>query len=144
EGAFEKYVAACRDGSLVGSHYTIVHILPDLNIAHSRTDGPFYICLLHQFVPLAHDRTLLRAWIYPAPFDGQHTWFTRWIGAITRPLRARIAARVVRRIFRQDIQVCERLQAAAHQVDRSPRLGALEERIGWFEESLRRLRAEGD
>jgi len=108
-------------------------------IAHARTDGPFYICLLHQFVPLAHDRTLLRAWVYPAPFDGRHSWFTRWTRPITQPLRTRIAARVVRRIFHQDIAVCERLQQVAPQVDRSPRLGALEERIAWFEESYRQL-----
>jgi phenylpropionate dioxygenase-like ring-hydroxylating dioxygenase large terminal subunit len=141
-GAFETYVAACRDGSLVSSHYTILQVLPDLNLAHSRTDGPFYICLLHQFVPLAHDRSLLRAWIYPAPFDGPHSWFTRWTRPITQPFRTRLAAHVVRRIFRQDIRVCERLQAAAHQVGKAPRLGALEERIAWFEESYRRLLAD--
>ena len=103
---------------------------------------PFYICLLHQFVPLAHDRSLLRAWIYPAPFDGPHSWFTRWTRPITQPFRTRLAAHVVRRIFRQDIRVCERLQAAAHQVGKAPRLGALEERIAWFEESYRRLLAD--
>jgi hypothetical protein len=29
----------------------------------------------------------------------------------------------------------------AHQIDRTPRLGALEERIAWFEDSYRRLAA---
>lgn len=138
-GAFEAYFAGCRDGSLVSAHYTILQVLPNLNIAHIRTDGPFYACVLHQFVPITHDRSLLRAWIYPAPFDGQHSWFTRWTRPITQPFRTRIAARAARRIFREDALVCERLQQTARHVDKAPRLGALEERIAWFEESYRRL-----
>jgi hypothetical protein len=141
EGAFETYVAGCRDGSLVSSHYTILQVLPNLNCAHVRSDGPFYACILHQFVPIAHDRSLLRAWIYPSPFDGPHSRFTRWTRTFTQPFRSRLVARAACSIFREDAAVCERLQQAASQVDRPPRLGALEERIAWFEESYRRLTA---
>jgi len=138
-GAFEEYVTSCHDDSQQSSHYTIFQILPNLILAHARTDGAFYSCVLHQYVPLAHDRSLLRAWIYPAPFDGRHNWLARWSRPITQPFRTRIVARAVQRIFREDIAVCERLQQVAHQFDKAPRLGALEERIAWFEESYRRL-----
>lgn len=141
--AWQDYVARCRDNSLVASHYTILQVLPNLNLGHSQTDGQFYTCALHQFVPLAHDRTLLRAWIYPAPFDGEHSWLARLGRPFTEPVRKSLVARAVRQIFREDATVCERLQAAAHQIDKSPRLGALEERIGWFEESYRQLLADG-
>ena len=139
DDAFEKYVAGCRDGSLQGSHYTILQVMPNLNMVHSGTDGGFYSCVLHQFVPLAHDRTLLRAWIYPAPFDGQLGWLARSTRGLTEPFRRPIVARMVKRILREDAAACERLQQTAHQIDRAPLLGALEERVGWFEESYRRL-----
>jgi phenylpropionate dioxygenase-like ring-hydroxylating dioxygenase large terminal subunit len=137
--AWQDYIAACRDGSLVASHYTIMQVMPNLNFSHAHTDGPFYSCVLQQAVPLAHDRVLLRAWIYPAPFDGEHSWYTRVTRPFTEPVRKHFVTRAVRRIFREDAQVCERLQAMAHQIDNSPRLGALEERIAWFEASYRRL-----
>ena len=139
ESAWPDYVAGCRDGTLVASHYTILQILPNLILGHSHTDGPHYVCVLQQIVPVAHDRSLSRAWIYSAPFDGRHSWFTRFARPITDPVRRRIVNRVVRGIYREDAEVCERLQAVAHQVDTPPRLGALEERIAWFEESYRAL-----
>ena len=139
DGAFEKYVAGCRDGSLQGSHYTILQVMPNLNMVHVRTDGGFYSCVLHQYVPLAHDRTLLRAWIYPAPFDGQQGWLARRTRWLTEPFRTPVAAHMVKRILREDAAACEQLQQTVGQIDRPPRLGALEERIGWFEESYRRL-----
>jgi phenylpropionate dioxygenase-like ring-hydroxylating dioxygenase large terminal subunit len=139
EGAWANYVAGCRDGTLVASHYTMLQVLPNLSLVHSQTDGRFYSCVLHQFVPLSHDRSLLRAWIYPAPLDGQHSWLARLTRPVTEPVRKRLVARAAHQIFREDAQVCERLQATAHQVDQAPRLGALEERIAWFEESYRRL-----
>jgi phenylpropionate dioxygenase-like ring-hydroxylating dioxygenase large terminal subunit len=142
DGAFAKYVAGCRDGSLQASHYTILHVVPNLIMAHADTDGAFYSCVLHQFVPLAHDRTLLRAWIYPAPFDACHGWLARRTRWLTDPFRRPAVARMVKRILREDAAACERLQQAAHQIDRAPLLGALEERVGWFEESYRRLLAE--
>ena len=40
--------------------------------------------------------------------------------------------------------VCERLQQAATHMQGLPRLGQLEERIEWFEESYRQLIAEGE
>ena len=139
DDAFEKYVVGCRDGSLQGAHYTILQVMPNLNMVHAGTDGAFYSCVLHQFVPLAHDRTLLRAWIYPAPFDGQLGWLARRTRALTDPFRRPIVARMVKRILREDAAACERLQQTAHQVDNAPRLGALEERVGWFAASYLRL-----
>jgi hypothetical protein len=113
--------------------------MPNLNMVHAGTDGAFYSCVLHQFVPLAHDRTLLRAWIYPAPFDGQLGWLARRTRALTDPFRRPIVARMVKRILREDAAACERLQQTAHQIDTRRASARSKERVGWFEESYRRL-----
>jgi len=47
-------------------------------------------------------------------------------------------------LLREDNLVCERIQKAAHQISRAPLLGKLEERIGWFEESYRKLMQAGE
>ena len=47
--------------------------------------------------------------------------------------------RAVRTVFREDNEVCERIQKIAHQIDAAPKIGALEERIGWFEDSYRQI-----
>jgi hypothetical protein len=47
-------------------------------------------------------------------------------------------------IGREDHEVCERIQKIAHQIDQAPLIGALEERIVWFEESYRRIMLAGD
>ncbi len=49
-----------------------------------------------------------------------------------------------RRVMREDNRICEGLQSVAHQIERPPYLAALEERVGWFEQSYRQLVAEGD
>ena len=46
-------------------------------------------------------------------------------------------------MFREDVLVCERLQEVAHRLGMPPRLGKLEGRIDWFEESYRSLIAAG-
>ena len=55
------------------------------------------------------------------------------------PLRRLAVAHYFRKIAREDHAVCERTQEIAHQLDQPPIIGALEERIVWFEESYRRL-----
>lgn len=141
--AFARLAAACRDGSARSTCYMIFHAMPNFLIGHSRTDGRRFSCALHQYVPLAHDRTLLRVWTYPTPFAIEEGPLGRLYRMISSPIRSLLVNRGVARILDQDIVVCERLQAAAHQVDGSPRLGALEERIAWFEDSYRRLLAGG-
>jgi len=140
---FARLVAACRDGTARSSCYTILQVMPNLLLAQSQTDGSRYACALHHYVPVAHNRTRLRMWTYPTPFAIDEGWLGRFYRHASEPIRRRIVRNRVARIMDQDIEICERLQAAAPQVDKSPRLGALEERIAWFEESYRRLMTEG-
>jgi len=143
QDVFAKLIADCRDGSARSTCYMILQVMPNLLIGHSQTDGSRYACALHAYVPVAHNRTLLRMWTYPTPFAIDEGQAGRLYRRASEPIRRRLVNRAVARIMDQDIAICERLQAAAHQVDKPPRLGALEERIAWFEESYRRLLAEG-
>ncbi len=111
---FAKLVAACRDGSARSSRYMIFHAMPNFLIAQSQTDGPRFSCALHQYVPLAHDRTLLRMWTYPTPFAIDEGPLSRLYRIISSPIRSRLVSRGVARIMDQDIVVCERLQSVAH------------------------------
>jgi phenylpropionate dioxygenase-like ring-hydroxylating dioxygenase large terminal subunit len=137
--ALEKMAAACRDRTFRSAHYRIFQIMPSLIVSHFRSDQQFWHCLIQQYVPLAHDRSEIRAWLYPAPFPADHHWLAERTRAFTDPVRRLIVAHYVRLIAREDHDVCERIQKIAHQIDAAPMIGALEERIAWFEESYRRI-----
>jgi phenylpropionate dioxygenase-like ring-hydroxylating dioxygenase large terminal subunit len=136
--ALEKMAAECRDGTFRSASYRIFQIMPTLILSHFRSDRQFWYCVVEQYVPLAHDRCELRAWLYPAPFPADRTPLDERLRPLTDPLRRLMVAHYFRKIAREDHAVCERLQAIAHQLD-TPIIGALEERIVWFEESYRRL-----
>lgn len=136
---FATLVAACRDGTARSTCYTILQVMPNLLLAQCRTDGNRFYCALHHYVAVSHNRTLLHMWTYPTPLDIDETWLGRLYRRASDPVRRYLVHRRVARIMDQDIVVCEHLQRMASQVDRPPRLGALEERISWFEESYRRL-----
>jgi len=136
---FAAFAAACRDGTARSTCYTILQVMPNLLLAQARTDGNRFYCALHHYVPVSHDRTLLQMWTYPTPLAINETWLGRLYRWTTDPVRRYIVRDRVARIMDQDKAVCERLQRSVSAVDRSPRLGALEERIAWFEESYRQL-----
>ena len=136
---FAALGAACRAGTARSTCYTILQVMPNLLLAQARTDGNRFYCALHHYVPVSHNRTLLHMWTYPTPFAIDETWLGRLYRWASDPVRRHLVRRRVARIMGQDIVVCEHLQRMASQVDRPPRLGALEERIAWFEESYRRL-----
>jgi len=77
EDVFARLVAACRDGTARSSCYTILQVMPNLLLAQSQTDGSRYACALHHYVPVAHNRTLLRMWTYPTPFAIDEGWLGR-------------------------------------------------------------------
>lgn len=143
-GAFDALVAACAGGSFQPKHYCIFQFLPNLIVALFRSDGEFFHCYIQQSVPIAHDRSVQRTWVYPSPFSADHPFYVRWTRALTDPIRKRLVLHYVRRVAREDNGACERLQEVAHQVDKAPFLSALEERVGWFEQSYRQLVAEGE
>lgn len=138
---FAKFAAACRAGTARSTCYTILQVMPNLLLAQSRTDGNRFYCALHHYVPVSHNRTLLHMWTYPTPLAIDETWLRRLYRWASNPVRRYVVRYRVGRIVSQDIVVCERLQQAAPQVDVAPLLGALEERIAWFEEAYRGLLA---
>jgi phenylpropionate dioxygenase-like ring-hydroxylating dioxygenase large terminal subunit len=137
--ALDKMAAECRDGTFRSAYYRIFQIMPNLILSHFRSDRQFWFCVVEQYVPLAHDRSVLRAWLYPAPFPADRSPLDERTRPLTDPIRRLMVAHYFRKIAREDHAVCERLQEIAHQFDAPPIIGALEERIVWFEESYRQL-----
>jgi phenylpropionate dioxygenase-like ring-hydroxylating dioxygenase large terminal subunit len=142
--ALENMAAACRDGSFRSANYRIFQIMPNLIVSHFRSDRQYWHCLIQQYVPVAHDRSEIRGWLYPAPFPAEHHWLVPWTRPFTDPVRRLLVHHYVRLIAREDHEVCERIQRIAHQIGEAPLIGALEERIVWFEESCRRIMAAGE
>jgi len=134
-----RIAEACRRGTYRPDCYTILQFLPNVLMVFLRTDLDFWHCVVLLYEPVRHDSTLLRAWFFPAPFPTRHAW----LRTLTGPIRARLFRHHLRALLGEDNLVCERIQQAAHQIGRAPLLGKLEERIGWFEESYRKLMAEG-
>lgn len=132
-----RIAEACRDGTYHPTCYTILQIVPNVLMVFLKTDFDFWHCVVLLYEPVRHDHTTIRAWFYPAPFPSRHPWIRTLTGPMRTPLvRYRLAA-----LLREDNVVCERIQRGAHQIERIPLLGGLEERIGWFEESYRTLMA---
>ena len=140
--ALNKLVAGCRDGSYVSSHYFIMQLFPNMIVSHGRSDGQFWHVLVQQYSPVARDRSLLRTWSFPSPFAARHAPHVRWTRPFTTPGRTLAVRYFVGQIRDEDHAVCERIQAQANQIDAPPVLGALEERIGWFEENYAKAMAE--
>jgi len=138
---FERLLSGCRDGTYRSDHFFVFHIAPDLVIAHVDADRPFWFCNIMQYSAVAHDRTAFRSWSYPAPFGADISWFARVTRPITDVFRRRIYLHYFSRVVAEDAGVCERIQTVAHQIDSPPLLGAQEERVGWFEQSIRDLTA---
>jgi hypothetical protein len=130
----------CRDGTFQPTHYSIFQIIPNMVVVLFRTGAWFFHCLIEVYEPSRHDQTAVRSWLFPAPFATRHAW----LGDLTNPLRTPIVRYYLRRVFREDDAISERMQDALHQIGGAPLLGKLEERIVWFEESYRRLVAEGE
>lgn len=141
---FEEFSAACADGSFRPTCYCILQILPTFLVALFPSDSDVFHCCIQQFVPLAHDRTLFRAWVYPAPFPVDGSWHARLWRRLSDPVRNPLVLHYARRVMREDHRICEGVQAVAPQIRQPPFLSALEERIGWFEQSYRQLVAEGE
>jgi phenylpropionate dioxygenase-like ring-hydroxylating dioxygenase large terminal subunit len=133
---FERLLEGCRDAGYRSSHYFVLHILPDLILAHAEAEPGFWFLNLLQYSPAAHNRTAFRAWCWPAAFDSGLSRLARATRPISDFFRRPIYHHFFKQIVNQDAAVCERIQEVAHQIDASPMLGAQECRIAWFEESI--------
>lgn len=136
---FEDLIEGCRTGTYKSSHFFILHILPNLVVAHVDADHPFWFCNFMQYVPQAIDRTQLRSWSWPAHFGEDIGPIRRATRPLTDLFRRPIYRHYLKRVVQEDISVCERLQEVLADIDRPPLLGALERRIAWFEEALQDL-----
>jgi hypothetical protein len=125
----------CRAGTWRSINYRVFHIFPNLVVSHFRADGQHWFILVLQYAPRSPDHSVMRAWIYPAPFAPSAGKYHGWIDRFTNPLRSAIVRYFVNRVLMEDNQVGERLQMMAPQMRRPLILGALEERIAWFEAS---------
>jgi phenylpropionate dioxygenase-like ring-hydroxylating dioxygenase large terminal subunit len=134
--AFDRMVAGCRDGSYGASHYSIFQIFPNLVVSLSCADGDNWHCYLQQFIPQAHDRSLLRAFIYPSPLSAYRSRRARLARLLTDPIRKRLVVLGFRLVSREDRDACERLQEV-HRNGTVPPLSGLERRIAWFEKAYR-------
>jgi phenylpropionate dioxygenase-like ring-hydroxylating dioxygenase large terminal subunit len=133
----EEIAQACRDGTYYPRRYTILQFMPNVLMAFFRTDFDNFHCIVQLYEPVRHDRTNVRAWLYPAPVPGRRSWARM----LSDSVRSSIIKRYVAMVVREDNLVCEGIQKVAHQIGRPPLLGRLEERIGWFEDSYRKLMA---
>lgn len=138
--AFERLAEACRKGTYRPKRYSIVQVVPNFLMAFFRTDFDLFHCIVTLYEPVRHDRTVLRSWFYPAPFPPRHSWGR----TVTDLVRAPLVRHSIKTVLREDNLVCERIQRGASRIGRPPRLGRLEERIGWFEESYRELMRAGE
>ncbi len=133
----EEIARECRNGTFYPRRYTILQLVPNVLMSFFRTAFGHFHCVILLYEPVRHDRTNLRGWLYPAPFPGRRSW-TRALG---ERVRAAVVKPYVEMVLREDNLVCERIQEVAHQIGRAPLIGRLEERIGWFEDSYRKLMA---
>jgi phenylpropionate dioxygenase-like ring-hydroxylating dioxygenase large terminal subunit len=139
-----RMAAECRNGTFVSVNYRVFHIFPNLVVSHFRADAQYWYVLLLQYVPVAMDHSLMRAWIFPAPFAANRAKHDRWTRPFTDPVRAIAVRYFVGKVLKEDNAVCEKLQSIAGQIQSAPRLGALEERLAWFEEAYAESTRGGD
>jgi phenylpropionate dioxygenase-like ring-hydroxylating dioxygenase large terminal subunit len=137
---FDRLIGSCRDGTYRSHTYFIVQVLPNLVVSHSVGVSDLHFCGITQLVPEAHDRSTCRSWLsvvqLPPAVRGRLGKLRDLVGALVLPFGVAFNTRV----NREDFRICEELQKVALQVNGRAIIGALEERIAWFEEDLKRLR----
>jgi phenylpropionate dioxygenase-like ring-hydroxylating dioxygenase large terminal subunit len=137
--ALAKMAAECRTGTWRSENYRVFHIFPNLTVSHYRADGQHWYVMAMQYVPVATDRTLMRAWYCHAPFPPRrpHPWYEPLVRPFVDPVRSVVVRHYASKVLSQDTGVCERLQTIAPQISPAPIFGGLEQRIGWLDDSYR-------
>jgi phenylpropionate dioxygenase-like ring-hydroxylating dioxygenase large terminal subunit len=137
--ALSKMSVECRDGVWRSANYRVFHLFPDLTVSHLRAHwGNWYIVFV-QYAPVTESRSIMRTWFYPAPFPSDATWYDRLTKPVTDLFRKYAMGYFVAWVLGQDNVICEELQSIAQQLNPAPILGALEERIAWFEDAYAEL-----
>jgi phenylpropionate dioxygenase-like ring-hydroxylating dioxygenase large terminal subunit len=129
--------AACRTGTWKSQNYRVFHIFPDLTVSHLRAHWENWFIVLVQYRALSPTRSEMNAWFYPAPFAPRAAipWYDRLTRPLSNLIRRMIMPYFVRMVLGEDNAICERQQAIARQLSSAPILGALEERLAWYEEA---------
>jgi phenylpropionate dioxygenase-like ring-hydroxylating dioxygenase large terminal subunit len=137
--ALEHMAAQCRAGTYQHDGYRILQFFPNLLLSLSRIGADQFITL-QQYVPVAHDRTMLLSYVQATPTAAptMRRW-KRTLYAVMRPLARRLIFRMGQKIVGEDVAVCNNMQSTAPQLDRPMILGMQEERIGWYEENYRQV-----
>lgn len=141
-GAFARLASAIADGTARSEHYVVLHLMPNLVLAHAHVRAGYFSCVLHQFVPESHQRSRQRVWTFRSPLGRRPSWVPRPLQRLMDPFLAMAAKQLARYILREDAGVAQRLQSAAHGFVGSPLIGNLEERIAWFEAAYREIIAD--
>lgn len=135
--AFTKMAEECRDGTWRSINYRVFQFFPDLTVSHLRAHWENWFIIVVQYAALSPTRSQMRAWYFPSPFPSLKP--ASWYDRLTRPFsdlfRYFAMAPVVRMVLNQDNAICEGQQSIAQQLSPAPILGALEERLAWFEEA---------
>jgi len=135
--ALETMATACRSGTWRSSTYRVFHIFPDLTVSHFRTHWRNWLVVFVQYRPVSPSRSVMHVWYYRGPFAPTRS--IPWYDTLTRPitnLHYRFGIpHVIRWVLGQDNAICERQQSIARQLSPAPILGALEERLAWYEEA---------
>jgi phenylpropionate dioxygenase-like ring-hydroxylating dioxygenase large terminal subunit len=133
--ALENMARACRDGTYRPDSYRILQFFPNLVCVHFSAGLTYYVLIQH-YVPVAHNRTILRSIYAEAPFPPTDANFLQGLARrIARPFVPFVMPYYMHKIVQEDNDVCEHLQTIADQIDRPQVLGKHEERIVWFEEN---------
>jgi phenylpropionate dioxygenase-like ring-hydroxylating dioxygenase large terminal subunit len=135
ENAFTQMAHQCSINSYVPTDYRIFQIFPNLILAHFEAARNWYV-IIQQYVPQAFDKTLLRSWYFPNPFQNPGKGFVHeLLRFAVRPFLPLAVPYYIRRITGEDNAACEQLQTIATQIREFPILTKHEERIGWFEQT---------
>jgi phenylpropionate dioxygenase-like ring-hydroxylating dioxygenase large terminal subunit len=137
----EIMAAQCRDGSYRPKDYRVLHFFPYMVAAHINAAGIWYV-VLQQYLPVSHDRTLMRGWSFQSPFPAEeHNWIDRWKRQIIAPWVPLGMKYYWSRTLAEDHGTCEKMQTIVSQVEGSPLLAKQEQRIVWFEQAYAKAMA---
>jgi len=132
-----RMAAECREGTWQSHNYRVFHLFPDLTVSYLRAHWQNWYIVLVQYAAVSPGRSRMRAWLYPAPFPPRQP--ASWYDRLTRPasdlIRRLAMPWYVRMVLAEDDVYSVGLQSIARQLNPAPRLGALEERLAWFEEA---------
>jgi phenylpropionate dioxygenase-like ring-hydroxylating dioxygenase large terminal subunit len=132
--ALADMAQSCRNGGYETDGYRVFQFFPNLLVSHLEAAHNTYVLVQH-YMPVAHDRNLLRTWMFPSTSPHvKRSGRDELIAKLARPFLPIAVRLYARKIIHEDNGICEQMQKYAGQIGGRPMLGSLEQRIAWFEE----------